>query len=649
MATKEGTVLEIQAPLPSGAVIQGRYIVESLLGKGDFGIIYLVRDQHKKQKLFVLAEVFNTNEEESYRFTLEYIAPTPLDDQALPRVQYVVNDDKLRRAYVLMSYIEEPTLEILRLQQPEKRFPLSKVMTFMVPVINVLNYLHHQNPPVIHQNINPTNIIVLQTLNAPVLITLDLVKECKSTTTTLPYFVPGYNAPEQYREEISTRTDIYALGATCYTLLTGIILPDAHYRTTQLKNGEVDPLKPLDEVIPTIPAFMVEAIQRAMSLNVEDRFSSVQQFERALLGDRRFQESPTLKLHPRLPEQNLFQKADLVEQKPLEPMIAPRSTTLINSVNQLSPELSIFPSIPTVQQALVPEVPPLLDVTEELPLQEVVPSTLANEEPPAPELVAPAMADCEPSVPEVVPLLMVAEEIPVPEVVSSALTQSPVISEKAVETPAESLPGQPPTMLSRKPDTSRPSSSRQTVEKPATVPDQRRAWKFGVLHIVLTLLIGFGISVILWSDIPIHPSAHARVPTPGVKSSIQTPTPASSIYPMLTGMYSGTIYDISVNVSTSMLLSGIQQNQENISGYLTLGPKMQGSGPFSGTIDTTEELKFVVTGTKGNATLFFEGVMQSETNLTGDYYRCSSVGPGQGKQCTQVPGSFGIWDIFLNR
>ena len=666
MAMKEETVQEVKAPLPCGAVIQGRYFVEGLFGKGGFGAIYLVRDHHKKQELFVLAEVLNPNKE-SYRFTLEYVAPALLDHQILPHVQYVFNNDKLGRAYVLMSYIEEPALEILRLQQPEKRFPLPKVIAFMAPIINALNYLHHRNPPVIHQNINPTSIIVSQTLNSPVLIMLDLLKENDSTTTALPYFVPGYNAPEQYGEEISTRTDIYALGATCYTLLTGIIPPDAIYRSTQLSNGEVDPLKPPDEVIPTIPTHMNEAIRRAMSIHANDRFSSIQQFEQALLGDRRFQESPTLRLNGSLPKQALSPKADLVEQKPLEPMIAPTNTTQTNSVEQLSPEPFLVPTAPTFEQAPVFEVSPLLAVTEKLPKPEVVSSTVTNEElatpeatlevapsvsvtqkPPVSEEVTPAIADHESSAPVIISLPVVAEEQPVIEAVSSASTQSPVIPQKAVETPAESLPGQPPTMPSRKPDTLRPSSSRQTVEKPAaaSVPKQRRAWKFAVLHIVLTLLIGFGISVILWSDIPIHPSAHAGVPTPGV-SSTQTPPPASSIYPMLTGMYSGTIYDLSRNIGTSMLLTGMRQSQGNISGYLTLGPTLQGGGHFSGTIDTTKELKFVVTDTVGNTTMFFEGIMQSESNLTGDYYRCSSVGPVQGKQCKQVPGSYGIWDIVL--
>ena len=601
-------VQKVQDSLPVGAVIQGRYIVESLFGKGGFGSIYLVRDQHNRQKLFVLAEVINPNKQERYHFTLEYVSLTPFRHQALPQIQYVFNDDKLNRAYLLMSYIEEPNLEIMRLQQSEKRFPLPQVMALMTPVMNAVTYLHHQSLPVIHRNIKPA-IIIPTITGESVLLMLGLVKEYDSTTTTLHYLAPGYGATEQYEGEYSARTDIYGLGATCYTLLTGIIPPDALYRSTQLSNGEIDPLQPLHEVIPTISTFMVEAIQRAMSIDADDRFSSVQQFEQALKGDQRLQASSMLKLHPILPELEVSLTADSVAQKPLEPMIAPTGTTQTNPVEQQSPEPFNAPSVPTVQQAPVPEVAPLLAVTEELPMPELVPSTLANEEPPTPE-----------TAPEVAPPVSVAQEPPVPEVV-----------------------------LSREPGTLRPASSRLAVEKSAAapVPKQPRARKPGVLLIILALIMSLGIAAVVWSDIPGYPVAHPGVSTPGVKSFTPTPPSVSSIYPMLTGMYNGTIYDLSVEVSTSMSLSGIRQSQGNISGYLTLGPKLQGSGPFSGTINTTKELKFVVTDNAGNATLFFEGVMQSGTSLTGDYYRCSPIGLSQVGQCSQVPGSYGIWNIVL--
>ena len=285
---------EVPIPLPVGAVILGHYIVESLLGTGDFGTIYLVRDQYNKQELFALAEVINPNEQERYGFTLEYVSFTSLDHRALPHVQYVFNDDKLGRVYLLMSYIEEPNLEILRLQQPEKRFSLPQVMAIMAPVINAVAYLHHRRPPVIHRNIKPANIILSRTVDVAVLVMLDIVKERDSIMTPLHYFASGYGATEQYREEFSTRTDIYGLGATCYTLLTGIVPPAALYRFIQLSNGNIDPLKPVNEVIPAIPSSIAEVIQQAMSVDVRDCFSSVEQFWEVLRSRERRQLSLTI-------------------------------------------------------------------------------------------------------------------------------------------------------------------------------------------------------------------------------------------------------------------------------------------------------------------------------------------------------------------
>ena len=571
---------EAQAPLPAGTVIQEHYIVESLLGKGDFGNVYLVRDQRDEQKLFALAELINPAEGEKYRFALEYVSLAPLDHRALPHVQYVFNDDKLSRAYVLMRYIEETNLEILRLQQPEKRFPSPQVMAIMTPVINAVAYLHGRHPPVFHRNIKPASIIVSRTVDAPVLAMLDICKEHDSTTTPLHYFAPGYGATEQYSGKFSTRTDIYGLGATWYTLLTGIVPPDALYRSTQLSNGEIDPLKPIHEVMPDIPTLIAEAIQRAMSIDANDRFSSVEHFREVL--------------------------ASPVGQSWLE---------LSRSMTSTSPPLS----------APAPEQPAALHPGE---LDGLGPA-------------ASRQADEKP-----VPA-------PVPEQHSdeSAGVEFSADDEKPVPAPA---PEQPRTARASEPGNLEPAASRQKVETPApaSMPEQPRAprvWKPGVPLIVLALLISLGTGAGFWFHARSLSPAHTATPTPFVMRPSPTPTatPVPSIYPTLTGTYSGTIYDVSANVSTNMSLTGIRQNQANISGYLALGPNIQGSGPFSGTIDTTKQFQFIVTDGAGNTRLFFEGVMQSSTSLTGNYYSCSPVGPVQGGRCSQAPGSYGIWNVIL--
>ncbi len=280
---------KVRAILPIGTVLNRHYIVESLFGKGGFGNVYLTRDQYDKQKLFALAELINPKEQEGYRFTLQYVLPPPLRHRALPRAQYVFTDDTLGRTCLLVRYSEEPHLEILRLQQPEQRFPLPQVMTIMAPIISAVSHLHQQHPPVIHQNIQPASIIVPRTTGEPVLALLRIMKVQGLWWIPVPYFAPCYGAIEQYSEEFSTRSDIYGLGATFYLLLTGLVPPDALYRATQLDSTGIDLLKPVHEVVPTIPTFTTEAIQQAMALEDDHRFSSVEQFWEALWSPiRRF-------------------------------------------------------------------------------------------------------------------------------------------------------------------------------------------------------------------------------------------------------------------------------------------------------------------------------------------------------------------------
>jgi serine/threonine protein kinase len=275
---------EVRATLQKETIVQGCYRVEDVLGKGGFGTVYLVRDLRVKGKVFALKEVSDPSKQGRDRFAFECEVLKRLDHHALPHVHHVFEDDKDRRAYMLMDYVAGPNLEFLRRQQAEKRFSLPEVLTIMAPIVDAISYLHSQQPPIIHRDIKPANIIVPSVGENAVLVDFGIAKEYDQdeTTTTVPSCSPGYGAPEQYTRGTNIRTDVYGLAATFYALLAGSKPIDALSRMTQLTNKGTDPLEAKKHLTPHAPLFVAEAIERAMAINSNERFASVQEFWQAL-------------------------------------------------------------------------------------------------------------------------------------------------------------------------------------------------------------------------------------------------------------------------------------------------------------------------------------------------------------------------------
>jgi serine/threonine protein kinase len=259
-------------------VISGRYVVKNLLGKDDSSATYLVEDQRTMSRLFALKEVSLQGKRELNRFLLEYQLLTRLDHPALVHVYALLKDEKHNRAYILMEHIEGPNLEILLLQQPEQRFSWPEAMNTMAPVIAAVGYLHRQQPPIIHRNISPTTIVVPKARGSVLLVDLGMVQgyDSDASMSAVRSCSAGYRAPEQYGTGTVVQTDIYALGAVFYTLITGIVPTDAPSRLAQMDNDEIDPLKPVNEVVSSVPVRVAKAVNRAMSLHVHKRFSSVE-------------------------------------------------------------------------------------------------------------------------------------------------------------------------------------------------------------------------------------------------------------------------------------------------------------------------------------------------------------------------------------
>jgi serine/threonine protein kinase len=274
--------------LPGGITVrdpQGdRYVIEGLLGTGRSGAVYLVSDRHIKQNLFALKEVIDPDKRDRERFLFEGEVLKRLDHRALPRVYRVFEHDKLKRVYLLMDYIKGRNLEALRKEQPDQRFALPLVLALLAPIVEALIYLHRQDPPIVHRDLKPANIIVPLGTAEAVLVDFGSAKEYvpDAQTTALRHRSAGYAALEQYGSGTTPRTDIYGLGATFYTLLTGTIPPDAISRVMRSRSTGSDPLKPAHLLAPAVPMAVAQAIGRAMSLSSTDRYVTIEEFWQVL-------------------------------------------------------------------------------------------------------------------------------------------------------------------------------------------------------------------------------------------------------------------------------------------------------------------------------------------------------------------------------
>src|SRR6266700_5347517 len=273
---------DIEPTLRAGQVLREQYRVVKLLGQGASGAVYLVVDEQKRQKLYALKEVVHAESFGQRDFPFDVATLKQLDHPALPRVYRVFHDDNHDRFSILMDYVEGNSLEVMRQLMPGKRFSLHTAMTLMAPIMDAVIYLHRQHPPLIHGDIKPSNIILPgAALASPSqLVDFGGGKNVYAEATARQHTF-NFRAPEQYGRKTSRRTDVYALGAIFYTLLTGAVPAAASERQGCIKAGEPDPLVPLSRFMPSAH-ILSDAIHCALSLSRNDRYTSVELFREAL-------------------------------------------------------------------------------------------------------------------------------------------------------------------------------------------------------------------------------------------------------------------------------------------------------------------------------------------------------------------------------
>lgn len=261
----------------AGRILNNRYRIVRMLGQGGFGAVYEAWDLRLDRACAVKENLGPA--ETSRQFEREARILANLTHPNLPRV--IDHFEILGQGqYLVMDLIPGKDLQEL---VEERGGPIaeSQAVSWILQATEALEYLHEQTPPIIHRDIKPANIILSP--NGTVFLVdfgLSKIHDPQQKTTLGAFGVsPGYSPQEQYgRGKTDVRSDIYALGATLYCLLTGIEPPESVQRNLGAA------LTPPRAFSTSIPVYVENAVLKAMEMQPVKRFQNVRAFKSALSG-----------------------------------------------------------------------------------------------------------------------------------------------------------------------------------------------------------------------------------------------------------------------------------------------------------------------------------------------------------------------------
>ena len=272
--------------LSANTLLNGRYRIEKLVGQGGTGAVYKAWAEHL-QMMVAVKETTATNESLLMGFEKQAQRLARLSHPALPRViEHFVQG---HGHYLVMEFIEGANLAE-KLQATGEAFDVEEALALGDQLLQALEYLHGQQPPVIHRDIKPQNIKVMRN-GFLILLDFGLTKGglmpqySNGSESSFAYSV-GYASPEQMSILGSDqRSDLYSVAATIWTLLSGQSAIDAQVRQQAAKDGIPDPMRPVNELNSQVSPLVAQVLSNALALNRQQRPKSAHEMRQQLRAE----------------------------------------------------------------------------------------------------------------------------------------------------------------------------------------------------------------------------------------------------------------------------------------------------------------------------------------------------------------------------
>lgn len=272
-------------PTPPGTMIAARYKIEKQLAVGGFGAVYLATDSKTTGRQVAIKDMLCDDPGEfNIRLNffrreheiLKSLEVVPI----VPRVYDFIQQDKL--AHLVLEFIKGKDLLKIMEANNNKPFPVAQVVEWGKQICDVLAHMHGQQPALIHRDLKPDNIMLLEDQKSIKMIDFgtarDLGRSAQSRLRAKTrVYTEGYAPPEQIIGKPEARSDLFALAGTMFHLVTGKA-PEGFYTAQELDAQLKDPAC----TIPADQRWFFELIRINLAEDINERYFSAKEIKRDL-------------------------------------------------------------------------------------------------------------------------------------------------------------------------------------------------------------------------------------------------------------------------------------------------------------------------------------------------------------------------------
>ncbi|MBX3190610.1 MAG: protein kinase [Labilithrix sp.] len=332
-----------------GTVINDKWHVDARIGSGGMATVYAAthRNGHRAALKMLHAQL-SRDPATRQRFLREAYVGNQVSHPGVVRVQ----DDDVTpdgAVFLILELLEGETLEARRIGMGGA-LPIDEILDIADQALDALAAAHDKG--IIHRDVKPDNVFLTHE-GVVKLLDFGLARmknaQGETTKTGVTIGTPEFMPPEQAsgkRDDVDARSDVWGLGATIYTSITGKYVHDASSLHAQLVASATLRARPVRELAPHVPASVAIVIDRALELDRKERWESAREMQRAFRAARGVPKSDDFTADSlTLPAASLRRVAPISERRPSGVAAVPSSArTLPDTV--IAP-----PSDPTIEEA----------------------------------------------------------------------------------------------------------------------------------------------------------------------------------------------------------------------------------------------------------------------------------------------------------